>query len=127
MTLVRQGLSFVAIGGCLVVVDWLVFVVLTALGAGPVTANIAGRTAGAVLGFWANGWVTFGEAGQPRVGGRRFVRYALLWLSLTLVSTGLIVMCTEYLGLQLAWLAKPLVETVLALVSFFVSRHWVYR
>ena len=31
------------------------------------------------------------------------------------------------LGLQMAWLAKPLVEACLAVVSFVVSRHWVYR
>ena len=127
MTLVRQGFSFIAIGGCLIVVDWLVFVGLTALGVGPVTANLAGRMMGAILGFLANGRITFGDAGGPRIGYRRFVRYVLLWLSLTLVSTSLIVICAGHLGLQLAWLAKPMFEVALALVSFSVSRHWVYR
>jgi putative flippase GtrA len=127
MRLVRQGLSFVAIGGCLVAIDWFVFVALTALGVGPIAANLAGRMVGAVLGFWANGRITFGDTNAPRVGYRRFVRYVLLWLSLTFVSTSLMILCAEYLGLQLTWLAKPMVEVVLALVSFFVSRHWVYR
>lgn len=127
MTIIRQGLSFLVVGLGLVAVDWLVFVLLTAVGTTPAVANVAGRVAGAVLGFWANGRVTFAYAGVPRVGGRRFVRFALLWSLLTLVSTGLLALCAEHFGLRLAWLAKPLVEAGLALVSFMVSRHWVYR
>jgi len=28
--------------------------------------------------------------------------------------------------LRVAWVAKPVVEAILAVVSFFISRHWVY-
>jgi hypothetical protein len=36
-------------------------------------------------------------------------------------------MVAAALGLQLAWLAKPLVEGALAVLSFFLLRHVVYR
>lgn len=127
MTIIRQGVSFLAVGIGLIVVDWLVFVLLTAVGTTSVVANVAGRVTGAVLGFWLNGRVTFAQAGVGKVSVRRFVRYALLWSLLTLVSTGLVALCAGHFGLRLAWLAKPLVEAGLALVSFMVSRHWVYR
>lgn len=127
MTIIRQGVSFLAVGIGLIVVDWLVFVLLTAAGTTSVVANVAGRVTGAVLGFWVNGRVTFAQAGVGKISARRFVRYALLWSLLTLVSTGLVALCAEHFGLRLAWLAKPLVEAGLALVSFMVSRHWVYR
>jgi putative flippase GtrA len=127
VTIIRQGVSFLAVGIGLIVVDWLVFVLLTAVGTTSVVANVAGRVAGALLGFWVNGRVTFAQAGVGKVSVRRFVRYALLWSLLTLVSTGLVALCAGHFGLRLAWLAKPLVEAGLALVSFMVSRHWVYR
>jgi putative flippase GtrA len=127
VTIIRQGVSFLAVGIGLIVVDWLVFVLLTAVGATSVVANVAGRVTGAVLGFWLNGRVTFAQAGVGKVSVRRFVRYALLWSLLTLVSTALVALCAGHFGLRLAWLAKPLVEAGLALVSFMVSRHWVYR
>lgn len=127
MTIIRQGVSFLAVGIGLIVVDWLVFVLLTAAGTTSVVANVAGRVTGAVLGFWVNGRVTFAQAGVGKISARRFVRYALLWSLLTLVSTGLVALCAGHFGLRLAWLAKPLVEAGLALVSFMVSRHWVYR
>jgi putative flippase GtrA len=127
VTIIRQGVSFLAVGIGLIVVDWLVFVLLTAVGTTSVVANVAGRVAGALLGFWVNGRVTFAQAGVGKVSVRRFVRYALLWSLLTLVSTALVALCAGHFGLRLAWLAKPLVEAGLALVSFMVSRHWVYR
>jgi hypothetical protein len=46
---------------------------------------------------------------------------------LTALSTVLVTVVAARLGLQMAWLAKPLVEACLAVVSFLVSRHWVYR
>lgn len=127
MSISRQGLRFLAVGICLVFVDWLVFVVLTALGLGPVASNIAGRIAGALLGFWANGRITFGTGGDTRLGRYRFARYVLLWATLTFLSTLLISALAQRLDLHVAWLAKPAVEAALAVASFFLSRHWVYR
>jgi len=127
MHIAKQGLSFIAIGCCLIGADWIVFVALTAAGAGPVLANVAGRVVGALLGFWANGWITFAAPGSPRFGARRFGKYLTAWVFMTLISTALVTVLAERLSLEVAWLAKPIVEVALAMVAFFVSRHWVYR
>ena len=127
MSIARQGVSFLVVGGCLVVLDWAVFVALTALGAAPVPANVVGRMAGALVGFWANGRVTLSVPGSARLGRRRFARYLVLWATLTLLSTVLVSLLADHLSLEIAWLAKPVVEAGLAVLSFLVSRHWVYR
>jgi len=127
MSIARQGVSFLVVGCCLIVLDWAVFVGLTALGLMPISANVAGRVAGALVGFWANGRVTFSVPGSPRLGRRRFARYLVLWVILTLLSTVLVTLLAEQLSLEVAWLAKPVVEGGLAVLSFLVSRHWVYR
>ncbi|HEX7342237.1 MAG TPA: GtrA family protein [Rhodanobacteraceae bacterium] len=127
MIIARQGSRFVAVGVGLVIIDWLVFVVLTLSGLATIPSNVCSRAVGALLGFWANGHVTFGEPDQPRLGLRRFVRYAAAWITMTFLSTLLVALVADRLTLELAWLAKPLVEAGLAVVSFFVSRHWVYR
>jgi len=127
MSIARQGMSFVLIGCGLIVADWLAFVALTAVGVEPPLANVIGRIVGAILGFWANGRVTFGTVAGSGLRRHHFVRYSLLWLALTVLSTYMVVIVSNYLGLHMAWLAKPLVEAVLALLSFVASRHWVYR
>ncbi|MEG0183941.1 MAG: GtrA family protein [Stenotrophomonas sp.] len=127
MTLLRQGSSYIVIGLVQLLLDWLVFVGSTALGLPVVPANIAGRVAGMLLGFWLNGRYTFAAAGQHRLGWRRFARFLPLWLLLTAASTVLVSAADHTLGLQYAWLAKPLVEGGLALVSFLLLRHVVYR
>ena len=103
------------------------FVVLTAVGVNAPLANVLGRVVGALLGFWANGRITFGLQTGPRLGGRRFVKFVVAWAVLTALSTVLVTVVAERLSLQSAWLAKPIVEAGLAAASFFVSRHWVYR
>ncbi|OOG66467.1 hypothetical protein B0E46_02215 [Rhodanobacter sp. B04] len=127
MSILRQGTSFLFIGGCLVLVDWGVFVLLSASGVDTPIANVAGRVVGALLGFVANGHITFGSAGSARLGMHRFGRFVLLWLVMTLLSTFLVSEVATHLSLRLAWLGKPMVEAVLAAASFFISRHWVYR
>jgi putative flippase GtrA len=127
MSIARQGASFLFIGGCLVLVDWGVFVLLTAAGVDTSVANVCGRVVGALLGFVANGRITFGAAGAPRLGRHHFSRFVVLWLAMTLLSTWLVSEVATHLSLQVAWLAKPLVEGGLAVLSFFISRHWVYR
>ena len=54
-------------------------------------------------------------------------RFLALWLLMTAASSGLLAWTTDTLGLQMAWLAKPLVEGGLAVLNFFLLRHVVYR
>lgn len=126
-SLFREGGSYVVVGLLQLLVDWLAFVLLTALGVPAAPGNIAGRICGALLGFWLNGRYTFARAGQARLGWLRFAKFLSIWLPLTAISTLLVSATASALGLHLAWLAKPLVEGVLAVVAFFLWRHVVYR
>ncbi len=125
--LFRQGGSFLVVGAVQLLVDWALFVALTALGVPAAPANLAGRIGGALLGFWLNGRVTFAQAGSARLGWRRFARFLLVWIPLTVISTLAVAWVAGTLGLAHAWLAKPLVEGALAVVAFFLWRHVVYR
>lgn len=127
MSLMRQGSHYVLIGLLQLLLDWAVFVTLTALGMPTVPGNLIGRVCGALLGFWLNGRITFAKQGQARLGWKRFARFLMVWLSLTIISTMLVSAVATQLGLQQAWLAKPLVEGGLAAVAFFLWRHVVYR
>ncbi|WP_313440576.1 GtrA family protein [Stenotrophomonas sp.] len=128
MSLLRQGSAYIVIGLLQLLLDWLVFVAATAAGLPVVPGNIAGRVAGMLLGFWLNGRITFADArGRQRLGWRRFARFLPLWLLLTAASTLLVAAADQALGLQYAWLAKPLVEGALAGVSFLLMRYVVYR
>ena len=126
-TLLRQGGSYVVVGLLQLLLDWLLFVALTALGVAVAPANLAGRIGGALLGFWLNGRVTFAQAGTARLGWWRFAKFLLVWIPLTVVSTLAVTWVAGTLGLAHAWLAKPLVEGALAVVAFFLWRHVVYR
>lgn len=125
--LLREGVRFIAVGLAQLVLDWLVFVALTALGVPVAPGNVAGRVSGALLGFWLNGRVTFARDGAPRLGWWRFAKFLLVWVPLTMVSTMAVAWMAVSMGLAHAWLAKPLVEGVLAVVAFFLWRHVVYR
>jgi putative flippase GtrA len=127
MSLFRQGSHFILVGVLQLVVDWAVFVALSALGLGVAPANLFGRVSGACLGYWLNGRITFAVNGEARLGGRRFLRFATVWLALTAVSTLLVAGLAAQLGLAYAWLAKPLVESGLAALSFVIARLWIYR
>ncbi|KOE97654.1 GtrA family protein [Stenotrophomonas geniculata] len=128
MSLLRQGSAYLIIGVLQLLLDWAVFVLVTAAGLPVVQGNLAGRVAGMLLGFWLNGRITFATAdGEQRLGWRRFARFLPLWLLLTTASTLLVSSADHALGLQYAWLAKPLVEGGLAVISFLLLRHVVYR
>ena len=123
----RQGALFLLVGALQLLLDWAVFVAATAQGVPVAPGNVAGRVAGALLGFWLNGRLTFAQDGQVRLGWPRFLKFMGIWLLLTVVSTLLISAVEARLGLQQAWLVKPLVEATLAAVGFFLWRHVVYR
>jgi putative flippase GtrA len=122
-----QGLKFGAVGGFLILIDWAVFVLLTRAGLGAVQANICGRVVGAMTGFFLNGMVTFRRDGNANLGWHRLLRFALAWAGMTILSTACVGIVDRRLGLGAAWVAKPAIDAVLALLGFLVSRHWIYR
>jgi len=126
MSLLRQGTHYLLFGLLQLLLDWGVFVAATALGMPVAGSNVAGRIAGALLGFWLNGRVTFAREGHT-LGWRHFARFVVAWSMLTLLSTWLVATVAHVLGLQWAWLAKPVVEGALAVLAFFLWRHVVYR
>ncbi|HEY0502482.1 MAG TPA: GtrA family protein [Lysobacter sp.] len=125
-TLARQSGSYIVVGLLQLLVDWAVFVMLSATGLAVEPANVAGRISGAALGFWLNGRFTF--AGEDTaVGRRQLARFLAMWLVTTAMSTWAIGHVDDTVGLRWAWLAKPAIELALAMVGFMLSRHWVYR
>ena len=126
MSLLRQGRWFVLVGAAQWVVDWSAMVLLSHAGVGVVRANLAGRVCGALLGFWLNGSITFArDDASPR--WRQGLRYVVLWCVCAALSTTGVATIASMFGLGWAWLAKPLMDGLIAIGSFLVSRHWVYR
>lgn len=125
--LLRQGLGYGAVGLLQLLVDWLCFVGLTALGLAVVPANLAGRIVGALLGFWLNGVVTFRDSAGSRLGWHRLRRFALSWAVMSLLSTAGVYLVDDIVGLRWAWLAKPVLDAGLAGLGFLASRYWIYR
>ncbi|UNK47946.1 GtrA family protein [Lysobacter sp. S4-A87] len=125
-TLVRQGGSYFVIGVGQLLVDWAMFVAFSALGMAVEPANVCGRIAGALLGFWLNGRFTFAGAATA-VGRRQFARFLMMWLVTTALSTWGVAHVEHAVGLKWAWLAKPVIDLGLSAVQFVLSRHWVYK
>lgn len=127
MSLLRQGSQYLLFGLLQLLLDTTVFIAATSLGVPAAPGNLLGRVSGALLGFWLNGRYTFAHQGEQRHGWKRFSRFLVLWLLMTAASTWLVSWAAHNLGLQQAWLAKPVVESGLAVVSFFLLRHVIYR
>ena len=119
----RQLAFYFVIGITQIVVDWLCFVLLTAWGMPVAPANVIARICAAVLGFTANGTVTF----KSRLRPTQLARFVAAWLPLTLVNTIAVWALDAVGGLHLAWLIKPLVDALTAAGGFLVARHWIFR
>lgn len=119
---------FLVVGGAQLVLDWIAFVLLTKVGIGAIVANLAGRLAGACLGFFLNGRLTFlHEKKSNFVTPGSALRFVTFWIAASLVSTAAVSIINSHAGLKAAWLGKPIVEAVLAIISFLCSKFWIYR
>jgi putative flippase GtrA len=127
MKILKEGASFGVAGLIQLGIDWLMFVGLTKLGVVAAPANVVGRISGALLGFWLNGAWTFKKDAKARVGKDHFGRFAIWWITTTLLSTAAVTAIAHFVNLPAAWAAKPFIDVFLAGCSFFVSKYWIYR
>lgn len=126
-TLLRQLLRFGAVGFLQIGVDWLVFVLLTLVGAPAAPSNVSGRVIGASMGYWLNGKWTFAESGKPSLSRNAFARYAVTWMVNTAISTLIVLLVDQAHGLHWAWIVKPASDATLAALGFAMSKFWIYR
>jgi putative flippase GtrA len=126
----RQPLLFLVVGGAQYLLDAGLYAALISGGVATLPANIGSRACAAGVGFLLNRYLTFGQRNETLERFRRsLLRFLLLFAVMTLLSS------LAVLGLEAAWgadtarriAAKILVEAVLAVGSFLISRFWVYR
>ncbi len=128
LPVVRQLFLYGLVGGAQLLLDYAVFVGLTALGLAVIPANLIGRVVGACLGYILNRRVTFassaGEKGRER---GMVLRFCVVWIGLTIVGTTVLDLLSAWIDLKAAWIAKPVVDGLLAVAGFLLSRYWIYR
>lgn len=124
--LIGQAARFTVVGVVLMGIDSGVFSLLHWLGLALLPANTIARVLAALASFYLHSRFSFAGHGAPRPQALRFGRYVLWWLTMTAISTGVLWASHRSLGEQSVYVAKPLVEFVLAVIAFFVSRHWIY-
>jgi putative flippase GtrA len=127
LALSRQLLLFLFAGITQVLMDWGLFVALSHLAVAVPLANLGSRCTAAAFGFWFNGRYTFAAGGRPRLDALHLRRYVIAQIALTALSTLLVSLVASRFSLEMAWLAKPLVEGMMAGLGFVVWRQWVYR
>lgn len=126
----RKPILFVAVGAVQYLLDAGLYALLISNGVGTLPANVTSRGTAAAVGFVLNRYLTFEQRNET---WKRLTvsiaRFVLFWAVMTAISTGLMLL------LEMAWgdenhlriAAKLLVEAVLAVVSYLVSRYWVFR
>ena len=88
------------------------------------------RLSAALLGFVLNRYLTFGQRNETvKRLGASFGRFVVLFITMTVLSTLALLGLQELYGAGLSRSVgyKVAIEAVLAVISFFLSRHWVYR
>jgi putative flippase GtrA len=126
----RQPVLFVIVGGFQYLLDAALFSVLITTGLGTLPANITSRATAAATGFLLNRYLTFSQR-QDTV--RRFsaslIRFVVFFAVMTALSTALILLLERLAGDSDSQriIYKFAVEAVLAVISFFLSRNWVFR
>jgi len=124
--LIRQASVFTAIGVVLMGIDTGVFILLHWAGVALLPANVSSRVLAALASFYLNGRFSFAGHGEARPQALRLGRYVVWWLLMTAISTAVLWACNQAFGESSVYAAKPVVEFVLAVIAFFVSRHWIY-
>lgn len=126
----RQPLLYLLVGGLQYVLDAALFGIFLSQGLATVPANVVSRAMVAAGGFVANRYVTFGKrTDNINSFSSSMLRFSGLWLVVTVLSTTLIMLLKQGWGeaVEIQVAGKLLVEAVLAVISFLVSKYWVFR
>lgn len=126
----RQPVLFILVGGFQYMLDAVLFGVFISVGAGTVSSNITSRAIAAGTGFLLNRYLTFGRRNDNvKLFSASLMRFLIFFAVMTILSTGLIILLEQLVGdndTQRIFY-KIGVEAVLAIISFFLSRNWVFR
>jgi putative flippase GtrA len=117
---------FGLVGLLVVALDFALFAALLwAMPGQHLVANIAGKAAGAVSGFFLHKHITFAGSQRDRA-GRQGASYALLFTFNLAMSTGLLWLLVDTLGFNPYW-TRLFVDGLVVITSFLGSKLWVYR
>lgn len=100
------------------------FLLLVALGLGPVWANVPAKLAAGTFAFLAHRHVTFAVGDRAGAGGQA-LRYALLLALNVPLSSGVLALLLPWLAPAAA--AKFVADAICVLLTFLASRHFVFR
>lgn len=124
--LAAQVGRFGLVGLFVVALDYAMFAALLwAMPDNHLAANIAGKFAGAVSGFFLHKHISFAGA-QRDSAAKQGASYALLFAFNLAMSTGLLWLLVDYAGLNAYW-SRLFVDLVVVLTSFLGQKLWVYR
>jgi putative flippase GtrA len=126
----RQPVLFVLVGGFQYALDVTIFGIFITLGLGTLPSNLTSRATAAATGFLLNRYLTFAKRNDTvHHFSASLTRFLIFFAFMTALSTGLIMMLEHLAGDNDTQriMYKFAVEAVLAVISFFVSRSWVFR
>lgn len=129
----RQLVFFILVGAIQFGLDtsllWLMVLADTPIG----LANFSSRAMAACAGFYMNKKLTFRSIVQLHPSKWLYLRYGILWCTMTAASTILIKTAPALLGFQYSHqsnyivVTKITIELFLFIVSFTISRKLVFR
>jgi putative flippase GtrA len=126
----RQPVLFVLVGGFQYLLDAVMFGIFISIGFGTVPSNIASRATAAATGFLLNRYLTFGKRNDSvQHFSTSLARFLIFFIAMTVLSTGLILLLENVAGDNDSQriIYKLAVEAVLAVISYFLSKNWVFR
>lgn len=126
----RQPAYFLVVGGIQYLLDASLYALLISGGIATVPANITSRASAAAFGFLLNRYWTFGQRKDTlKRFGVSLGRFIIFWAVMTLISTAAVYTLGVLWGSDNTSriIAKLVVEAVLAVISFLISRFWVFR
>lgn len=124
--LLAQVARFGLVGLLVIALDYAVFAALLwAMPDSHLIANIAGKIAGAISGFFLHKNISFAGAQRDSM-GKQGAAYALLFAFNLAMSTGLLWLLVDQAALN-AYGSRLFVDALVILTSFLGQKLWVYR